>query len=360
MNATHAGASIAAPRWVVGWVATAAGPIPSVATTWSRRDRVEHLRCRIGSLRNRYAVEPGLYATGRPGPRSPVLVSANYKLSFDHLRRALHGVDAWIVVLDTRGVNVWCAAGKGTFGTSELVRRIEAVGLERVVRHRRVVVPQLGAPGVAAHEVQRATGFRVHFGPVRASDLPAYLDAGLEATPGMRRVRFRLGDRLAVVPMELVPATRAVAEYVAVVLLVASVVRHGLALDPVRSLGLPLAGLGAVAVLGGAVVTPVLLPLVPGRAFAVKGAIVGLALTAAYTALVPAIHSNGAAVAAFAWLFAPAASSYLALQLTGSSTFTGMSGVRKELRYALPVHLAALTLAVALLVVRAVTAWRGS
>ena len=137
-------------------------------------------------MRNRYAVAPGLYATGRPGPHSAVLVTANYKFSFDHLRRALHGIDAWVLVLDTGGVNVWCAAGKGTFGTGELVRRIEAVGLERVVQHRHVIVPQLGAPGVAAHEVQRATRFRVHFGPVRASDIPAYLDAGLEATPEMR------------------------------------------------------------------------------------------------------------------------------------------------------------------------------
>ena len=65
-----------------------------------------------------YKVDPGLYAIGNPNERSPVLVTANYKMSFDNLREALPGRDAWILVLDTRGINVWCAAGKGTFGTT--------------------------------------------------------------------------------------------------------------------------------------------------------------------------------------------------------------------------------------------------
>src|SRR5512133_2013015 len=197
--------------WIVGSSDTPAGAVPRVATAWSWRERVEHFRCRVSSFRNRYAIEPGLYAVGRPGPRSEVLVTANYKLSFDRVRRALDGLDAWILVLDTQGVNVWCAAGKGTFGTEELARQIEAVALDRVVAHRRVIVPQLGAPGVSAHEVQRRTRFRVHFGPVRAADVPAYLRDGLEATPEMRRVRFGVRERAVLVPMELVPAMKVVA-----------------------------------------------------------------------------------------------------------------------------------------------------
>ena len=42
----------------------------------------------------RSTVPPGLYALGEPGRDSDVLVTANYKLSFDMLRRALHGLDA--------------------------------------------------------------------------------------------------------------------------------------------------------------------------------------------------------------------------------------------------------------------------
>ena len=156
----------------------------------------------------RYVVEPGLYALGRPGRRSPVLVTANYKLSFDSLRGALPGRDAWILVLDTKGINVWCAAGKGTFGTKELVGRIGSSGLPGIVSHRNLVLPQLSAPGVAAHQVRELTGFRVLYGPIRSVDLPAFLDNELRATQEMRTKTFTMMERVVLIPMELIGALK--------------------------------------------------------------------------------------------------------------------------------------------------------
>jgi CO dehydrogenase/acetyl-CoA synthase gamma subunit (corrinoid Fe-S protein) len=72
---------------------------------------------------------------------SPVLVWANYKMSFDRLRSELDSVDAWILVLETHAVNVWCAAGKGAFGTDELVRRIDAARLPGIVDHKGTARP---------------------------------------------------------------------------------------------------------------------------------------------------------------------------------------------------------------------------
>ena len=167
--------------WTIGTVETPAGAVSQVATRLSRSDRLGAIAVRLGIRRMGYAVAPGLYAAGSPGEQSPVLVSANYKLSFDHLRRELGGLDAWILVLDTKGVNVWCAAGKGTFGTDEIVGRVEESHLSQVVGHRALIVPQLGAPGVAAHEVKELSGFRVVYGPVRASDISAFLAAGMKA-----------------------------------------------------------------------------------------------------------------------------------------------------------------------------------
>ncbi len=120
------------------------------------------------------------------------------------MRSHLTGLNVWLLVLDTKGVHV--PAGGGTFGTEELVRRIASVNLADVVKHRNVIVPQLGATGVAAHEVKRATGFSVRYGPVRASDIPAYLAAGMRATPAIRRVRFGWKYRLVLAPVELVGA----------------------------------------------------------------------------------------------------------------------------------------------------------
>jgi len=150
-------------------IETAAGLVPRVGTKLTTADRWGAMRMRMGIGRMDYRVLPGLYAVGTPGAASPVLVTANYKLTFDILRAGLSGLDAWILVLDTHGVNVWCAAGKGTFSTEE-VDRVQEARLGELVRHRVLILPQLGAPGVAAHEVKRRCGFGVEYGPVRAQN----------------------------------------------------------------------------------------------------------------------------------------------------------------------------------------------
>jgi hypothetical protein len=119
--------------------------IRTATSTITSANRLDHVLARWGWKRESHRVVPGLYRLRNPTAESPVFASANYTLSFDALRSALSGFDGWILVLDTRGVNVWCAAGKGTFGTDELVRRIEATGLADVVSHRKIIVPHLVA-----------------------------------------------------------------------------------------------------------------------------------------------------------------------------------------------------------------------
>ncbi|HMA06201.1 MAG TPA: carbon monoxide dehydrogenase, partial [Methanomicrobiales archaeon] len=106
----------------------------------TRSNWFDHFLARWGVNRMGHTVEPGLYRLGSPTPESEVFVSANYTLSFDALRSALEGRDAYILVLDTGGINVWCAAGKGSFGSEELVRRIGLSGLAEVVSHRKLIL----------------------------------------------------------------------------------------------------------------------------------------------------------------------------------------------------------------------------
>jgi hypothetical protein len=266
-----------------------------------------------------HIVGPGLYRLGEATPDSPVFASANYTLSFDALRSALGGRDAWILVLDTKGINVWCAAGKGTFGTDEIVRRIDSTGLHHVVRHRQLIVPQLGAPGVSARDVLRGSGFRVEYGPVRARDLPEYLQ-NHAATDEMRSVRFTLADRLAVAPIEVVHAALpTIAVTFALYFLAGSVSA--------------LAALAAV--LAGTVLFPALLPYLPTRDFSTKGLVLGglVALPFAYLfASTPALPGWAAVLAAAVpLLLIPAVTAYLALNFTGSTTFTSRTGVKKEI-----------------------------
>ena len=144
---------------VVGTVDTPAGPVPKVSTALKWTDRLGHWRARWGVGRMQSCVKPRLYAVGNPTGDSPVFVGANYKMSFDRLRAELAGLDAWILVLDTKGINVWCAAGKGTFGTDELIRQINSTHLPEIVSRKRVIVPQLPTSG--------SEGFLDRVGPVR-------------------------------------------------------------------------------------------------------------------------------------------------------------------------------------------------
>jgi hypothetical protein len=267
-----------------------------------------------------HIVKPGLYRLGNPTPDSPVFVSANYTLSFDAVRSALTGIDCYILVLDTKGVNVWCAAGKGTFGTDELVRRIAYTGLSGVVKHRTLILPQLSAPGISAYEVKRRSGFTVEYGPVRASDLPEYLKTR-KATPEMRRVQFPLKDRLVLTPVEFV--------HIALPTIIASIILYFLA-------G-PLAALAAVtAVLAGTVLFPVLLPFIPTHDFSTKGIILGeivaipFAVFSFTTNLTLSFWENASMSLAFL-LIMPALTAYLALNFTGCTTFTSRTGVKKEI-----------------------------
>lgn len=333
------------------------GKALQVSTALSLKDRMGSILCRISGLRSHYTVSPGLYATGRPDEKSPVFVSANYKLSFDLLRQGLHGLDAWIIVLDTNGINVWCAAGKGVFGTAELVRLIGQTGLHRLVSHRRIIVPQLGAPGVAAHEVQRATGFRVSFGPVRAADIEAYMKAGCQATKKMRTVEFSLMDRLVLTPMEIIPAMKLYLLYAGLMMIFSGLQPTGILFTHALTGGLTFGLPGLVAVLAGAFFMPLLLPWLPTRSFAVKGWVTGVLLILLFFQAFPYYKNMDPVLALFFWIFYPAASSYIGLQFTGSTPFTGMSGVKKELRYAIAFYVACVAVSVLLLLYYKIHHW---
>jgi hypothetical protein len=236
---------------------------------------------RWGIGRTRYSIAPGLYAIGKPDSDSPVLVTANYKMTFDILRRDMHGHNAWLLVLDTKGVNVWCAAGKGTFGTDELIHQLQRSQLDQIVSHRTLILPQLGAPGVAAHKVSKACGFKVIYGPVRSTDLPRFLLNENRATAEMRKVNFDLVDRLVLTPVELVNMRTQILWSLVVLFILGGISPDIFSLSAAWSRGGAAVMTGLIGVLSGAVVVPLLLPWLPGHAFAMKGAVAGLSWLAA-------------------------------------------------------------------------------
>ena len=290
-----------------------------------------------------YTVDPGLYALGNPNDQSPVFATANYKMSFDLLRRSLRDRSGWILVLDTKGINVWCAAGKGTFGTEELVSRIESSGLKQIVTHRELILPQLGAPGVSAHQVKKLSGFNVIYGPIRADDLPIFWDAGFNATPMMRQKSFTIRERTALVPMELLPALKTAFFITLAFLLVGFLAGAGKFDSNAFRHGLHSIYAILTAILTGAVLTPLLLPWMPGKTFSFKGLILGFLAAVLFTVERWAggrLFADRLEMAAWIFLI-PALSAFLAMNFTGASTFTSLSGVKKEMRRAMPFEIGA-------------------
>lgn len=138
----------------------------------------------------------GLYRIGHPTPKSPVLLTGNYELTVRRLVRQLDGnVDCWLVVANSRGINVWCAAGGGHFSAEDVISALKTSGVADVVTHHALILPQLCANGVDGWKIRRETGWGVHWGPVRAADIPAYLAAGRKKSLAMRHVAFPLKDR---------------------------------------------------------------------------------------------------------------------------------------------------------------------
>ncbi|MCX6112868.1 MAG: mercury methylation corrinoid protein HgcA [Proteobacteria bacterium] len=295
-------------------------------------DHFTHLRLRLGI--SRYSkVDPGIYKVGNPDQDSLVFISANYVMSFNKLRNALKGMNAWIMVLDTKGINVWCAAGKGTFGTNELIKRITDVKLSEIVKHKIIIVPQLGAPGVSAHEVGKATNFKVIYGPVRAEDLKTFVNNGFKATKEMRQVNFNLTDRIVLIPVEI----KMILKYAIAASLLFYFINHfGSNSNFINDVLIML----LLAIVSGTILSPILLPFVPFRAFSLKGFLISLIAILAYIAY--AGLTSPYLVAGSILLF-PALSAFISLNFTGASTYTSVSGVRKEMRRYIPFIIGFLT-----------------
>jgi hypothetical protein len=291
----------------------------------SMRNIWDHLQARLGLNRMGHMVAPGLYKLGDPGQESPVFVTANYTLSFDELRSSLKEIDCFILVLNTSGINVWCAAGKGTFGTEELIRKIDETKLNEIINHRKLILPQLGAPGVSAHEVREKTGFNIKYGPVRARDIPGYLSSKTVSARA-RRVNFTLRDRLILVPVEFI-------HVLLPLIILGGILYFTVGLLP----GLAL----ATAVIAGTVLFPTLLPWLPTKNFSTKGfflgGIVSLSFGLVHVLGKPDQPSIYILVSALAYIIAlPPITAFLALNFTGATTFTSRSGVRREINTYFP------------------------
>jgi acetyl-CoA decarbonylase/synthase complex subunit gamma len=93
-----------------------------------------------------------------------------------------------------------------------------------------------------------------------------------------------------------------------------------------------------LAYLAGTLFAPALLPWLPGRSFSFKGFSLGVVFFAGSRFL---LGPGESPIEIFSWAFLmPAIASFLAMNFTGATTYTSLSGVMKEMRLAVPLQIA--------------------
>jgi hypothetical protein len=241
-----------------------------------------------------------------------VLVTSSYRLTFDLLRRDLHGLDCWILVLDTKGLGVGSAAAAGLFGTDELVIRINASRLARVVSHRTLILPPRAASVIDASLVARVTGFETRIGPSRTMDIAQFLSgkcpeiaSGHEAPPGIL-------EMLVLTPVEMGRSLMLFPGFAFAVLLYAGLGPGGVSLDRSFAGSWQLLLLGLASVVCGSLLAPVLSAVFPRLPLLLGGGAAGLGATAALLQAARFENGMGAWLAAACWMFFPSASAWLA------------------------------------------------
>ena len=143
-----------------------------------------------------FPCKTGLSKIGNPDRNSPVFLTCNYHLTVERVKRVLKGIDAYLLVANSRGINVWCAATGGLFTNHNVISVLKVSGIEELVDHRNIMLPQLAATGVEADVIKKKTGWKVIWGPVYAKDIPAFIRNKLKKTPKMREVEFPLRQRI--------------------------------------------------------------------------------------------------------------------------------------------------------------------
>jgi NAD-dependent dihydropyrimidine dehydrogenase PreA subunit len=143
-----------------------------------------------------FPTRTGLRVLGHPDRGSPVFLTGNFGLTVQRVQHALRGIDGYLLVANSRGINVWCAATGGLFTDHDVVSVLKTSGIEDRVDHRRVVLPQLAATGIDGKAIREKTGWKVVWGPVEADAVPRFLEQRMKATRAMRTVRFPWRERL--------------------------------------------------------------------------------------------------------------------------------------------------------------------
>ena len=147
----------------------------------------------------------GLIKIGNPDKKSPVLLTCNYHLTVERVKRAVKGLDVYLLVANSKGDNVWCSATGGHFTNHSVVSVIKTSGVETLVNHRNIILPQLAATGIEGKVIQKKAGWKVLWGPVYAKDIPLFIERKFHKSSKMNEVEFSITQRIEMAVMWAFP-----------------------------------------------------------------------------------------------------------------------------------------------------------
>ncbi len=151
--------------------------------------------CIINGIFTRKSIIPGLYRIGTPQRSSPVIVTANYYWTVNSVYNTLckEKIDCFLLIIDSDGINVWCAAGGGHFTHTQILEAIRLFNLRDHIDHSSLILPQLSATGVDRKVLAKA-GWKPNFGPVDIGDINSFLKLYTKE-PESSRITFNVPFR---------------------------------------------------------------------------------------------------------------------------------------------------------------------
>jgi NAD-dependent dihydropyrimidine dehydrogenase PreA subunit len=148
----------------------------------------------------------GVTVIGNPDKNAPVFLTCNYHLTVERVKKALKNMDCYLLVANSRGVNVWCASTGGLLTNHDVISVLKTSGIEEIIDTRTVILPQLAAAGIEKKVVEKKTGWNVVWGPVHARDIPVFVNRK-ETPPEMREVTFSFFNRVEMASAWAFPAS---------------------------------------------------------------------------------------------------------------------------------------------------------
>ncbi len=281
----------------------------------------------ILSYRRTFSIEPGLYFTGKEyDMNTPMIVTCNYHMTVFLVWRKMRRIPVRVLVIDTKGINVWCSAGKGQFNAQEILKQLAKYPKEILTNEAKLqlILPKLSLSGVKLSDL-RPYDIDPIIGPIYLEELPAFLTKRPFKNSIDSHYKFDLRDRL----FTLIPTFIQFTVYLgigAIVLLAIHLWLNTGIWWQVIPIGLTITTIYIL-----------MFPWLPTKSFAKKGISLFFILSALFVAILNHYGIHRVLDWVFYVSFTVGASLFFSLYYTGNSGVSNYSEVRRETIIYLPI-----------------------